>query len=230
MAGLKDLKKLVDDGLVNIGEIKKRHSNPKTGNEIAEIANKLIQSVISDYHVFVYDQGKSLSNKAEKISSEIDSAIANINKKAETANADLIEVIAGVKEYGNDLVKVAQDAKMELGAIAHAEKERILTDTAMLHRSIKEKIVSGCTMVDDLLSQAKEMKDSMETSVESLQTVIANGQQYIEKKAGAVADKLNSDIFQEKIAEKVVEYVAMNFGKIIVAWIKSLFRVNGRDR
>lgn len=226
MASLQDLGKLAEDGLVKIKAVQEKHKNPKTGQEVAEIANSLSNTIMSDYHSFVKDQRAALVRRAEMFAEELKTEGVNQVKIIGDMGDTAVSKCRDVVKQAELLMEKANVCSRDIDELVHSEKERFTNEFHLAETSVKEKILNVAGEIDTLMHEAEGLVHEAVSKVESVDTAISNGRTYLNEVANEMKDALRIEIerSKEKIVQDVVEYIVKNAFSIVGKFIKGIFR------
>ena len=226
MAGFQDLRKLAEDGVIKLNKVRGKNKNPKTGNEVAEIANQMSQTIMSDYHSFVKDQRAAFLRRVDLAAEQLDKKIEEwtrvVNDMGDVAVSKCNESVEKAKQ-------VQHECKILLSQtddFFHSEKERIMNDIRMAEGSVKDKVIKVADELDAVNREAEKLVSEAVSKIESVDTAISNGRKYLSEVADEMKEVMKTDIKnnREKFIEELISYFIRNFFSIMWRWAKGLFK------
>ena len=215
MPPLSDLQGLVDQGLIKIKKIQEKHKNPKVGNEVAEIAKQLSDTMIGEYYSFTKEQMQVFNSKVEAATVVLDGIEKNVKEKVDKATININASIEKIENIHAELEEKVNHSLEDVHVSIHAEKDRLLAEANIVRQIIETKS-----------SDVKETVQKFAIQIKDEQQDILRFVDKVKDTADKLRDEIRAELNQTKkdVVNEVIEEIGSNFLKIVWIWVKSFFR------
>jgi len=227
MAGLQDLRKYAEEGLIKLDSIRKKNI-PKTGSEVAEIANKMSNAIMADYHSFVKDQRAAFLRRVDESIERIEKKQHDFSDTVKNLGGQALVKCESALDRADYVKQNVEEALKGADQFFHEEKERVINDIRLAEGSVKDKIIKVSEELDAIRNEAEGLVGEAVSKVESIDEAISNGRKYLDEVAAEMREsmKIEMEKHRDKFIYQFVDYFVKNFLSIVWRWVKGLFRKN----
>jgi len=220
MPKLGELSRFVKTGTDRLKEISENKKVNKT-DDLKYLSKSMANEVIAQYNQFTSDKITSFNSKYQEAVTFLDSMKDHSEKIKEKTKTYTDEQIKEINIKIDELKKVKEDVLKN----TNSNKEAVMANLNGFENMLGVKVDKGIKDVRDIIEEANIKFKDIKLFAQSIEI---KAKQY-EDSINNLVDQVKLDIVGEykkhknQVLDDLMTHVVMNFGKILLTWIKSLF-------